>query len=212
VIFVHAAGVGRAAQAVDPEGARDAARDILNDRRFRREPAPRPFRGPLRWLGDRLQPVTDWIGRVFGAVPGWVWLGLAIVVVAAVVARIIVVSRRRRVGSDRYGRVSGGLDAEREDPDALDRAADDAERRGDLKRAVRLRFRAGLLRLGDRGAIAYRPSVTTGEVRQVLGSATFEELARTFEGVAYGGRPAGPSDLDAARQGWPRVLDDAGHR
>ena len=143
-------------------------------------------------------------------VPGWIWLGLAIAVVAAIVARIIVVSRRRRVTGTRHGRVSSELDAVREDPDALDRDADDAERRGDLERAVRLRFRAGLLRLGDRGAIAYSPSVTTGEVRRVLGSDTFDELAHTFEGVTYGGRAARPPDVDAARREWPRVLDDAG--
>jgi hypothetical protein len=74
---------------------------------------------------------------------------------------------------------------------------------------VRLRFRAGLLRLGDRGAIRYRPSVTTGEVRRVLGSETFDELARTFEAVAYGGRPASNPDVDTARREWPRVVSTA---
>ncbi len=212
MIVGHAAGAGRAVQAVDPNGARDAARDILNDRRFRREPAPRPLRGPLRWLGKRLDPITDWLGRVFGAVPGWVWLGLAIAVVAAIVARVVVVARRRRVAGVGRGLASGSLDAAPEDPNALDREADDAERRGDLERAVRLRFRAGLLRLGDRGAIVYRPSVTTGEVRRALGSDTFDELARTFEGVTYGGRAAGPPDVDAARREWPHVLDEAGRR
>ncbi len=209
MIVVHAA---HAAQAIDPDAARGAARDILGDRRFRHEPAPRPLRGPLEWLGRRLQTAGEWIARVLRPVPGWVWLGLAIAVVAAIVARIIVVALRRRVSGDRRGRVSSGLDAEPEDPDALDRDADDAEQRGDLDRAVRLRFRAGLVRLGDRGAIAYRPSVTTGEVRQVLGSDTFDELACTFEGVAYGGRAARPPDVDAARREWPRVLDDVGRR
>ena len=83
--------------------------------------------------------------------------------------------------------------ADDEDPDALERAADEAERDGDLARALRLRFRAGLLRLGDRGAIHYRPSVTTGEVRRTLGSATFDDLAGTFEAVTYGGRTAAPA-------------------
>ena len=99
-----------------------------------------------------------------------------------------------------------------EDPDELERAADDAERAGKLERALRLRFRAGLLRLGDRGAIRYRPSVTTSEVRRVLGSETFDELARTFEAVAYGGRDAEPPDLDTARREWPRVVAGATKR
>ena len=49
----------RAAQAIDPDAARGAARDILRDRRFHRDPAPRPLRGPLQWLGDRLQTVVQ---------------------------------------------------------------------------------------------------------------------------------------------------------
>ena len=49
--------IRRLAQAVDPDSARADVRDILDDRRFRSDPAPRPFRGPLRWLGDRLEPV-----------------------------------------------------------------------------------------------------------------------------------------------------------
>jgi hypothetical protein len=97
-----------------------------------------------------------------------------------------------------------------ENPDELERAADAAERAGRLDEAVRLRFRAGLLRLGDRGAIRYRPSVTTNEVRRVLGSDTFEELARTFEAVAYGGQEATPPDVDSARRDWPRVVSSAG--
>jgi hypothetical protein len=159
-----------------------------------------------------MQTVGDWIGRVLRPVPGWVWLTLAIAVVAAIAARIVVVSRRRRVTGTGRGRSHTLADAEAEDPGALERDADDAERRGDLERAIRLRFRAGLLRLGDRGAITYRPSVTTGEVRRVLGSETFDELAGTFEGIAYGGRAAGPPDIDAARRQWPRVLDETGRR
>src|SRR5436190_1208887 len=99
-----------------------------------------------------------------------------------------------------------------EDPAELERAADAAEHAGRLDDAVRLRFRAGLLRLGDRGAIRYRPSVTTNEVRRVLGSETFDELAGTFEAVAYGGRSAEPPDVDAARRAWPHVVDEAGRR
>ena len=95
----------RAAQAIDPDAARGAARDILRDRRFHRDPAPRPLRGPLQWLGDRLQTVGEWIARVLRPVPGFVCLGLAIALVAAVVARIIVVSRRRHVTGDRHGAV-----------------------------------------------------------------------------------------------------------
>ncbi len=70
----------------------------------------------------------------------------------------------------------------------------------------------GLLRLGDRGAIRYRPSVTTGEVRRALDSHRFDDLAGTFEAVTYGGRAADPPDVDAARREWPHVLEESGRR
>lgn len=202
-----------AAQAVDPEIARQRAEDILDDRRFQRDAAPRPFRGPLEWIGDRLQPIFEWLGDVFGKVPWWVWLGLAVAIITAVIVRVVMAAQRRMVsGSNRTHHEHDGFGEGSEDPDALERDADTAERDGALDRALRLRFRAGLLRLGARGAIDYRPSVTTGEVRHVLGSEAFDELASTFESVAYGGEPAQPPDVAAARREWPRVLDEAGRQ
>jgi Domain of unknown function (DUF4129) len=202
----------RLAQAVDPDGARQVANDILSDRRFHRDAAPRPLRGPLHWLGDRLSGIVHWIGDRLAFVPGIVWIALALVVVGAVIARVVVVSRRRAVTGSGTATGAGFASDASEDADTLEREADVAERDGDLDRALRLRFRSGLLRLGDRGAIAYRPSVTTGEVRRALGSENFDELARAFERVAYGGHAADAPDLEAARTTWPRVLDQAGRR
>ncbi|MDQ1521225.1 MAG: hypothetical protein QOI55_2298, partial [Actinomycetota bacterium] len=111
------------------------------------------------------------------------------------------------VGAFSHAGITRG--AAREDPAGLERLADDAERQGDLERALRLRFRAGLLRLDERGVIRYRPSLTTGEVRRLLGSATFDELAARFEEVAYGRDPAVPGDVATARSNWPRVVEDS---
>ncbi len=197
---------GRAA-AVDPGDAQRTARHILSGRQFRPAPTPRPFRNQLNWLGDRLHPIVSWIARVFNDVFGRNWV-LVVAFVVIVIALVYFVSRARArrgspVGARRARSVVGD---ESEDPAELERAADAAERAGELERALRLRFRAGLLRLGDRGAIRYRPSVTTSEVRRVLGSEEFDELARTFDAVAYGGRDAEPPDLDTARREWPGVV------
>jgi hypothetical protein len=199
--------------AVDPEEARRNAEEILNDRRFRSDPAPRPFRGALQWIGDRLQPVWDWLAELFERVPGPIWLllgGLGLVALGTYIA--LKIRRSARVGGHGHADPFAGVGERPEDPDALEREADDAERRGDLDRAVRLRFRAGLIRLGTRGAIAYRPSVTTTEVRRALGSETFDDLARTFDGVTYGGVEAEQPDVAAARDDWPRVLDETRRR
>jgi Domain of unknown function (DUF4129) len=195
---------------VDPEAAREAARRILSGRQYRSAPTPRPFRKPLNWLGDRLHGIVDWFGRVFSLVP-WPFLlllGLAVVILAIV---FTVTKVRARSGSPDARRHASRIPGEEsEDPDELERLADTAEREGRLDHALRLRFRAGLLRLGDRGAIRYRPSVTTNEVRRALGSESFDELARTFEAVAYGGQDASPPDVETARRTWPEVVANAG--
>jgi hypothetical protein len=203
----------RPLQAIDPDAARRAARHILSDRRFRRDPAPRPLRGVLDWIGDRLSPITRWLGRVFGdifgAVSPWVWLVISLAVVVFFLARTMIAAQRRRATSSRDHHGRPRFTEAHEDADALEHAADRAERAGELDRAIRLRFRAGLIRLGDRGTIRYRPSVTTAEVRRVLGSETFDELARAFESIAYGGSSASPPDVEASRRDWRRVLDEA---
>ena len=82
----------------------------------------------------------------------------------------------------------------RDDPAALEREADRAAAAGEWETAVRLRFRAGLLRLDARELIEYRPSLTTGEVAAAVGSPTFERVGADFDAIAYGGRAAGEQD------------------
>jgi hypothetical protein len=193
--------------AVDPDEARQVARDILGGRQYRSSPAPRPLRKPLTWIGDRVRSFFDWIGRAVGHVPALVWLLLAAVALVLAIVYIAMHVHGRR-NPEQHARAADTQDGT-EDPRELERRADAAERAGRLDEALRLRFRAGLLRLGARGAIRYRPSVTTNEVRRVLGSKTFDELARTFDAVAYGGRDAGLPDLDTARREWPHVVAGA---
>ncbi len=197
---------------VDPGNARAVARHILSGRQFRAAPTPRPFRDQLNWIGDRLHPITSWIATTFRSVFGTWLIVPALLVLAAALAYVVSRARARRASPDARRRARLIVEDDSEDPDELERAADRAERAGQLDRALRLRFRAGLLRLGDRGAIRYRPSLTTSEVRRVLGSDTFDELARTFEAVAYGGRDAVGPDLDTARREWPRVVAGAARR
>ncbi len=194
---------------VDPDDARRAAQHILSDHRFRASPTPRPLHSPLQWLGDH---VLAPIGRFFERLPVGVWLLAAAAVIVGLVWFIVRARARRGSRVTTTSKRTRVALPEAEDPDALERAADDAERAGDLQRAIRLRFRAGLLRLGDRGAIEYRPSVTTGEVRRTLDSRRFDDLAGTFEAVTYGGQPAEAPDTDAARREWPRVLEETKRR
>ncbi len=156
----------------------------------------RPREDPRRST-DGWRPFS---GRGFGGWPAWL-ASLLIIAVGFVVAVVITRRRAGAVESETIdGALTGGAHA---DPDELDRRATHAEREGDGRVAIRLRFQAGLIRLGRAGALAYRPSLTTREASEQLGSSLFDPLARTFEEVTYGGRDATADDLAAARETWP---------
>jgi len=207
---VSTRGPAVAAQ-VDPDRARDQAREILGGRRYKPADVPRPFQGALEWLGDRLRPIGDFFSAVTESLPGKIALAA---VLAGIVAVVALLFARRRAATSAAG---GGVGRRRSpdahtDPGRLEREADAAERRGDLDVALRLRFRAGLLRLDRTGAIRFRPSITTGQVARRLRLPNFDDLAITFDAVAYGGRHASATDLQSARAEWPRVLEQAAPR
>ena len=196
--------------AVATDQARQEAREVLDGRRFKPARVPRPFAGILRTLGRWLEPVGEPLGRLWGQVVDTVAGRLVLVGLVFVVATLIslrLVGRRSPAGVPRARRF--GADADSPDPDELERQAVAAEQAGDLDHAVRLRFVAGVLRLDRAGVITYRSSLTTGQLRTRLHSASFAELAAAFDEIAYGGRPADQADLRAATEGWPRVLAEA---
>ncbi len=187
--------------------ARTQARQILNERRFKGSSVPRPFAGLLRWLGDRLQPVVDVFDRLslrVGRGLFWSLVAVLVLVAAALLARGSI--RRHAAAAARTARAGS---PSRESPAALEREAERAAAAGEWEAAVRLRFRAGLLRLDARELIEYRPSLTTGEVAETIFSPAFDRVGADFDEIAYGGRPAGEADEAASREGWERVLSEA---
>jgi hypothetical protein len=187
----------------------DAAR-ILSDRRFRESEVPRPFHGLLVWIREQFAFVGrpfEWLAERIPGGPRVLWTLLA----GAAIALAVFVARRtaqRRAGRG-LTRARERRDARGLDPRELERRADEAERRGDLEAAVRLRFRAGLLRLGSKEVIPRRESLTTGQVRRLVRLKEFDGLARSHDEIAYGGRAASRDDAEAARAGWPVVLAKA---
>jgi hypothetical protein len=201
VASVDAAGDAR--PAAEP---RREAQAVLDERRFHGAELPRPFAGPLEWLGERAEPVVDWINDLGRGLPGgsialWTVLAAGVLLAAGTVTSTTI--RRRALAIERAR--AAALPAT-EDPRALEREAERAERDGDWERAVRLRFRAGLLRLDRRSVIVYRPSLTTGEVARAVGSPAFREVGERFDAIAYGGRRAQREDAEHARRGWAEVL------
>lgn len=184
---------------------RAQAQAILGERRFRGSALPGPFHALLQRIGhllDRLGRAFAWLNaRIPG--PGVVvWLVLA----GLVGAGAAVVARRALTRRLRAAEAAAAAGAERDDAHTLERRAEAAEAAGDLEAALRLRFRAGLLRLDARGRIEFRPSLTTHEVRRTLRSEDFDALSSTFDDVVYGRRPPDGDDLAAARERWPKVV------
>jgi hypothetical protein len=208
-----AAGGERAAPA--PAGARTEAAAVLAERRFSETPPPRPFRRLLGWLGDRIDGPVAWLARPFGwlaaRIPGgeavlWAILGGLVLAGAAFVATRLGASRGGGV-VDRSVRLRG---EDAPDPRKLEHLADEAEGRGELELALRLRFRAGLLRLARIEAVPQPETLTSRQLVRVLGSEQFGRLALDLDEVVYGGRPASRADVENARTGWPQVLARAG--
>jgi hypothetical protein len=182
---------------------------VLDERRFKGAELPQPLKKPLEWLGDRIKPAFNWIDDLGAGLPGGslaLWMMLAGAIVLAVGSITGTTIRRRALAIER-ARTAALPPAD--DPHALERMADRAERDGEFERAVRLRFRAGLLRLDRRHVLVYRPSLTTGEVARAIKAPAFAAVGARFDEIAYGGRPAERADAEAAKQGWRDVLTQA---
>ncbi len=183
--------------AVNP---RAEARDVLAEDRFQTD-SPRPLKGFFEWVADLL-PSFDWLDDLIPGPPGVTWLALAAII--GVLAWVL--GRRTLTRRIDTSEAAQAAEAPRDDPRTLERLAAEAEAAGEFEKALRLRFRAGLLRLDAHGAIVYRPSISTREVSRKLRSQDFDALALTFDDVVYGGRAAEDADVEEARSRWREVV------
>jgi len=187
-----------------PEQARAAAERILSARQYHETELPRPLRGVLDWLGDRLQPIGGLVDRILPGGENVVWLVLAAVVLLLAIVFATRLVGKRGPGAERgfaQARAVGSLDAAQ-----LERDADAAESAGDLERALRLRFRAGVLRLLERRQLDDGTSITTGALVRRFRSDAFAAGARSFDEVVYGRRQPTPDDARRVREAWEAVL------
>jgi hypothetical protein len=188
-----------AAPGVSSASARATAAAILRQPQYGKATVPNP-------LIDLLSKLRSALSSLASLAPGGpviFWLIAALVVVALSVVGARRMLRRLTAPASRSDSVAGEGG---EDPAALALAAQSAEARGAFADAIRLRFRAGLLTLGARGAIDYRPSLLTADAAARLHSPQFDSLAETFERVAYGTGDAQPGEAAAARDGWAALL------
>jgi Domain of unknown function (DUF4129) len=190
------------------DDARERARKILAERRFQPSRRSAPLRRPFAWIGEQTSRVLRPVGRLLSSVVLWLvaFPVVGVLVVAALVAGLFLLARRWSARRVHVFSTPGSASSQDDvvDPNELERRADEAETKGDHQAAVRLRFRAGLVRLKENGALP-PTELTNGEVRSELGSVEFEELADDFDEIVYGGRQATSSDVQEARSRWPRL-------
>jgi hypothetical protein len=195
----------------DAASARRAAAAILREGRFHAPSVPRPFHAFFHAIGNALSSVGRWIGhavdQIGRVVPGgpvvvWVLLGLMLIAAIALGAR----RYARRDLEREHGGPGAAREAGRERAADLEREALRAEHDGRYADAVRLRFRAGLVTLAERGAISPPRSIPTAELRRTLHSEDFDELARRFDQIAYGAAPAAAQDAEEARRRWTTIV------
>lgn len=187
-----------------PDQARSEAERILAERRFHETELPRPLQGVLDWLGERLRPIGDLVDRVLPGGDNVVWLVLAAVVLFLATMFATRLVRRRGPGAERGLAEARGVSTIA--ASQLEREADAAESAGDFERALRLRFRAGVLRLAERRQLDDPTSITTGALVRRFRSDGFAAGARSFDEVVYGRREPTLDDARRVREAWEAVL------
>ncbi len=172
------------------DAAADAARQELSKAVYAAD-RPSLAQQVINWVLDH---VLRTLAAVSSATPGGI-LGL-VVLVALVVLVVFLVRRKtgplRRAGAGDVPLFVGRLRAAAE----YRAAADSAAAAGDWDEAVRQRFRAVVRSLEERDILDPRPGRTAGEATadaaRALPScaAGLRDAARSFDDVAYGGRPS----------------------
>ncbi|HEX2574946.1 MAG TPA: DUF4129 domain-containing protein [Aquihabitans sp.] len=193
--------------------ARRSAREVLDDDKFRPGDVPKPFKGALEWLGDRLRPIGrflhDLVEPILDLPGGELILAGALVGLGAGAAAWLIARRDRAVVTRRHG---SSLVDPAADPAALDAHADDAEACGDHAAAVRFRYQAGLLRLVRADRLVLRTDTTAAQAARQVADPAMDELTDGFQAVVYGGRPATGADVEAARRRWAELVGAGSRR
>lgn len=192
-----------------PADARGQARAVLDADKFQQSDVPKPFKGALEWLADRLRPIGRFVERIVDPIldlPGGAWiLGTALVAVAAAATAWLV---GRRSGAAVRATAAGGgplVDASA-DPIGLDRRAGEREGAGDLAGALRLRYQAGLVRLVRADRLTLRTDTTAADAARQVDHPAMDALTMDFEEIVYGDRAATAADLHAAGERWDDLL------
>jgi len=199
----------------DPETIRRTAEEVIQRPDYRPEPLAESGKTlldlffellewlltPFAWLFDSLQGLPDWLRWL-------IVVGLFVLLVALVTHVIYTIAVALR-GPRRAGKHGEIGKARRLDPAALERQAEAAAAGADYIGAIRLLFRACLLRLAAGEQRAFRPGLTNREyLRRYSNTPVFEGmnlLVETIDCKWYGGAECARTDYEACRDAHGRI-------
>jgi hypothetical protein len=191
-----------------PEAARRAASSILAEGRFHSPPIPHPLHGVLVAVGQALSDPLNALGHLFDRIGAWFLGGVAGAWAVAALVLILAVGwlASRRARTRLGGEASAAARTRHPGPAELEREAALAEGAGRWEDAVRLRFRAGILTLGERLGLDSTDTTPNHAIGRLVHSPRFDSLATRFDEVAYGGQAATAEDAQRQRREWCEVL------
>lgn len=199
----------------DPVEIRRVAQDVLSRPYFEIEAAPRDTSKLLEliweWIEWFLTPI-GWLFDAAGALPagiGWILITLLLIALIALVAHgvyVFVAAIRNPARSVRFSSVS----AVGTDPDALEAEAATAVSRADYIGAIRLLFRAGLLRICAVEKRPFRNSLTNREhLSRYRNTRLFDALRQMVETIEmkwYGSDACTEADYQLCRAAHSEIL------
>lgn len=165
-----------------------------------------------QWLIWLLRRIAKLLGNLsesgpLAGMPLWLWwviFGVCVTLLVLIFAHIVItvrsVLRQEQIRSPRQRRL-----VRREDPASVLHAAESALEAGEYERAVRLLYRAALLRLDRAGLLSEDPTRTNWENLAAMPAdagavtETLAALTRTVDDTVYGGRPVSRSTAEQCR-------------
>jgi hypothetical protein len=193
----------------EPDVIRRTAQEVIQRPDYRLDPVPEGGRTILDWalqlLGWIIKPF-QWLFHAMEGMPDflrWIIVIGLFVVLVALVAHIIY----SIVAAVRGPRRQAVFDADSlhtaPDPETLERRAQQAVQNGDYISAIRLLFRACLLRLEPLEKQKFRPGMTNREhLRRYRATRLFDPMNRFVQTIDikwYGGQQCGEQDYALCR-------------
>lgn len=198
IVFLATAGFP------DPQTIRRTAQEVVSRPEFQIRPT---HNGRIVWdlIWRILEPIFRFFGKLWDISPALAWT-VAIVLTIVLVGLIAHIAYTFQQAITRRAGLGGALrlDSRKIDPIELERQAEDAAVRQEFITAVRLLFRAALLRIAQQEKRELRPGTTNREYLRRYGQSAFavplQQFVEVIDAKWYGYDVCQAQDYQACRR------------